>query len=173
MYSGPKVSLTQLLNSRDERAQKQREWAKVHSLPLISFTINMVGPVKRNHIAQQAFRQGIVMIDTLCLEHSLTPVQRELVEENSGYEMLLCVEGATAQQLKALMVDIENRHPLGRLFDIDVLDGDGKLISRDDQNLPRRKCLVCGNEAKVCARTRAHQLDDLIAKMSEMINDSQ
>ncbi|MBF4253194.1 hypothetical protein EA007_20155, partial [Vibrio anguillarum] len=39
MYSGPQVNLQQLLDCKEQRAYRQREWVNTHSLPLISFTI--------------------------------------------------------------------------------------------------------------------------------------
>ena len=34
--------------------------------------------------------------------------------------------------LKAITLQIENGHPLGRLFDLDVIGKEGKSISRED-----------------------------------------
>ena len=60
-----------------------------------------------------------------------------------------------------LAVELEDIDPIGRLYDMDVLDTDGKKISREDMGLPRRKCLLCENDAAVCARSRAHSLEAL------------
>ena len=48
---------------------------------------------------------------------------------------------------------------LGRLLDIDVIAPDGGKISRTEIGLPARRCLLCGNPAPVCARSRAHSAD--------------
>lgn len=171
MFCGSKVTLTEVLDSREARANRQKAWKEFHALPLVSFTINMVGEVKQNAASQTAFAQGYRAIMDVCRVEDISIVELETFALSTGNELLLAAGTVTPEQLKRAMVSIEEEHPLGRLFDIDVLDGDGIAMSRDALGMPRRRCLVCDNEAKVCARSRAHSLDDLQAKMSEMIND--
>jgi holo-ACP synthase/triphosphoribosyl-dephospho-CoA synthase len=66
-----------------------------------------------------------------------------------------------AQELKQLAMDLEDTDPIGRLFDMDVLDTDGKKLSREELGKARRKCLLCDRDAAICARSRAHGLDAL------------
>ncbi|WED23958.1 citrate lyase holo-[acyl-carrier protein] synthase [Vibrio sp. JC009] len=171
MYSGPKVTLNQVLASRERRANRQKEWVEAHSLPLISFTINMMGEVKRNEISRVAFDQGYQTILDVCRIQDIPVVGIEKFSSDTGVELLIAAGKKDAEYVKRAMVSIEDEHPLGRLFDIDVLDDNCIAVSRDNLELPRRKCLVCDNEAKVCARSRAHQLSELKDKMSEMIHD--
>lgn len=171
MYLGPVVSLAQILDNRELRAKRQREWVATHSLPLISFTINMPGEVKFNRIAQTAFESGYEEIQQMQHQSSCVFVRREVFISHCGFEALCAVKGMSARELKRLMIYIEDTHPLGRLFDIDVLDEKGLSVSREQLNQPRRQCLICGKDAKICTRTRAHPLPALIDKMSEIIND--
>ena len=67
--------------------------------------------------------------------------------------------------LKAATIELEESIPLARLWDLDVFDAKGNLLSRADFALPPRACLVCGNEAKICARTRKHAVDEIVAEM--------
>lgn len=64
------------------------------------------------------------------------------------------------------MQNIEETHPLGRLFDIDVLDSEGHKLSRPQY----RPCLICGNQAQLCARTRRHTVAEMQAKIEEMLS---
>ena len=64
------------------------------------------------------------------------------------------------------MQHIEEAHPLGRLFDIDVLDSEGHKLSRPQY----RPCLICGNQAQLCARTRRHTVAEMQAKIEEMLS---
>jgi holo-ACP synthase/triphosphoribosyl-dephospho-CoA synthase len=59
------------------------------------------------------------------------------------------------------MTALEECHPLGRLFDIDVIAEDGDKVSRSTIGLPERACLVCGKTGAGCARSRAHPLDEV------------
>ena len=75
---------------------------------------------------------------------------------------------ADAAQLKKRMCRIEESHFLGRIFDIDVYDGEGGQVSRSSLNLAERKCLLCGNDARICARSRVHSADELNEKIAAM-----
>lgn len=172
MYSGPKVSLQQLLDCKEQRAFRQREWISIHSLPLISLSINMVGNIKKNGLSSRAFHAGYKAIIDDCLSVDLPIVAVEKTVSATGYEALLAVNSSSYSDLKYAMVNIEDTHPLGRLLDIDVIDLNGKPISRDTLNLPRRRCFVCQQEAKICARNRSHSLHELLNKMTEIIHES-
>lgn len=172
MFVGPKVTLEHVLANRERRVSRQKKWVKDYSLPLISFTINMVGEVKRNMASSIAFERGYYAILAACANHELAIKSIEKFSSNTGVELLIAVESTSSERVKRLMVAIEDEHPLGRLFDIDVLDSTGVALSRDHLQLGRRQCLVCENDAKVCARSRAHSLSELTHKMSEMLYDS-
>lgn len=171
MYAGPLVSLQQVLDSREQRVGRQREWLAAHSLPLISFTINMPGEVKLNLISRIAFEQGYAEIKNVCSEQGASVIDSGVFRSDCGHECLIVVAGIRVEELKRRMVAIEDNHPLGRLFDIDVLNNQGIALSRSQFGHPRRNCLLCGNDAKACARNRIHSLPALIDKMCEMIND--
>ncbi len=173
MHSGPKVSLQQLLDCKEQRAFRQRELISIHSLPLVSFSINMVGAIKKNALSSRAFYAGYQTIVDDCLAKNLPIVDIEKTIAVTGYEALFSVNTKSYAQLKLAMVNIEDTHPFGRLFDIDVIDIDGLPISRDTFDLPRRRCFVCEQEAKLCARNRSHSLDELLNKMTEIIHESQ
>jgi holo-ACP synthase/triphosphoribosyl-dephospho-CoA synthase len=86
--------------------------------------------------------------------------------EFTGNEALWAVD-AQASDLKEWMRVIEEEHPLGRLFDIDVLDERGAKLSREGH----RQCLICGGDVHACARSRAHSADELFIRAREMIAD--
>lgn len=161
MFSGPVVTLEQVLANRERRANRQREWLDAHSMPLISFTINMMGEVKHNRVSKIAFEQGYQAIIDVCKIQGIPVVAIEKFISDTGPELLVSAGVNYAEHIKRAMVSIEDEHRLGRLFDIDVLAEDGIAVSRDNLDLPRRKCLVCDNEAKLCARSRAHDLSEL------------
>ena len=69
--------------------------------------------------------------------------------------------------ITALMTSIEETHPLGRLFDIDVLDTTGTKLSRKIY----RKCFLCGCQAQECASSRKHSVSELQAYIAKEINN--
>lgn len=173
MYDGPITSLEQILDSREQRAVRQREWVDAHSLPLVSFTINMVGSIKKNHIAKVAFEHGYKAIVNACVMSEMAILKTDIKEESTGYELLVVVDTCDIHLLKNIMVGIEETHTLGRLFDIDVICKDYRPISRNAIKRPKRRCLVCEQETTSCIRQQSHSMEDVIKKMTELINACQ
>jgi Phosphoribosyl-dephospho-CoA transferase (holo-ACP synthetase) len=72
--------------------------------------------------------------------------------------------------LKEFVLQIEYGHPIGRLFDFDVIGCDGNAVSREMLKYSKRKCLICGKDAYVCARSRAHNVEDLLKKIDYIVD---
>ena len=133
MLSGIPVELSAMLAAREKRARQQDAWLKQYQCPLLSFTLNIPGPVKTSPALRRAF------------ETELSALQ---------------------EHLTGMHIRIEETHPLGRLFDFDVLTADGIKLSRP---LPRR-CLLCTEQAQVCARSRHHSIEELTNEIERLLS---
>lgn len=152
------VSLQDILNAREVRAEKQKELLLQYSKPLLCFTMNIPGPEKYSPEISVGFQVGHRLI-TDALKGRI--LHKELYRKNTGCEGFYIVD-MLSTELKQLAVELEEIPSIGRLFDMDVLDIDGRKISRQELGLPPRKCLLCNNDAAICARSRAHGLDALL-----------
>ena len=65
-----------------------------------------------------------------------------------------------AAALKRLLMHLERRHPLGRLWDFDVYLGD-ECLSGASQGRATRPCFLCQEPALVCRRLGKHSRDEL------------
>lgn len=161
VYDGDEVSLSEVLDRREARAARQRVLLQTSAAAcLVSFTMNIPGPVKLFPLASLAFREGLRQIMRQLSFGGVTVTHEEMLFEKTGCEAMLCCSKAP-ERVKALVLRIEDAHPLGRLFDIDVLDCAGQKQDRKKVGFPARRCLVCDGPAQVCARARAHGLDEL------------
>jgi holo-ACP synthase/triphosphoribosyl-dephospho-CoA synthase len=160
LYTGEEVSLPELLDRREARSLRQRQLLAEGRHSLVSFTMNIPGPVKCFPLAEQAFDEGLRQINRQLERHGITVFRREESRARTGYEALF-LTGMESQKIKELMIIIEETHPLGRLFDIDVLGNREKQESREALAYTGRTCIVCGGPARVCSRSRAHGLDEL------------
>ena len=142
------VQVSDMLRARDERAENQRRKLEKYHSPLISFTLNIAGPVKRDEWIERAFDEGVRRIEGQIGDLAIN----EVLEKRAftGCECLWSVCG-DAETLKRRMRFAEERDALGRLMDIDVLNAQGEKLVRPDGE---RKCLLCGGSARVCARSR-------------------
>lgn len=131
---------------------------------VVSFTMNVAGPVKSAPMLDRAFFTGAARImDALAAEGM--PARLEKLElPITGAESLFTVR-ADAEAVKRVLVSIEETHPLGRLYDMDVIAGSGRKVGRSTP----RKCLICDEAAAVCARSRRHSVAELQRRTAEII----
>lgn len=180
------ITLDELLVSRDARHAMQQKLMAEHSgKTLVCLTVVMPGSVKRNQqslivarAAVEAMRKAYNISDDLLPETELLTnelkaeageclVERDL---NTGYEAYL-ITPLPLLEAKRVAVDIEDTHPLGRLFDIDVIDAQGIPVSRDRVGGQPRRCLVCDHEARYCMRMRWHTQEEIWARIKQMTDD--
>ena len=115
------VTLMEMLGAREARAMRQQQLLEEYQLPVISFCLNIAGPVKNSPVLRRAFREGLERLECALLAGRLDIVHREEVDEPTGCEALWVVRG-DGRAVKELCVELEDRDALGRLFDLDVLD---------------------------------------------------
>ena len=195
------ITLDELLASRDARHAMQQKLMAEHSgKTLVCLTVVMPGSVKRNqqsltvaHAAVKAMRKAfgvkneerrVKNTDELMRSDELIPETELLTNElkaetgeclverdlNTGYEAYL-ITTLPLLDAKRVAVEIEDTHPLGRLFDIDVIDAQGIPVSRDRVGGQPRRCLVCDHEARYCMRMRWHTQEEIWARIKQMTDD--
>lgn len=159
------VTLAQMLEARERRAHRQQELLSRWSKPLVSFSMNIAGPVKDSPAIRRGFQMGLHQLEGLLTAEEIPCLAREITQEVTGCEGLWVLDGAP-EHIKALTTQLEEASPLGRLFDMDVLDPLGNKLERP---APRR-CLICGERAQVCARSRAHNVAQLQERTASILS---
>ena len=178
------VTLNEFLASRDSRHAMQQKLLAEHSgKTLVCLTVVMPGSVKRNQqsliVAHAAVEQMIesyelgvrideleVRSDELGVRFGGCLIERDL---ETGYEAYLITD-LPLLEAKRIAVQIEDTHPLGRLFDIDIIDKDGVPVSRDRVGSHPRRCLVCDREARYCMRMRWHTQEEIWERINAMVD---
>ena len=168
------VSIPELLVSRDARQARQHVWLARHPIPLVSFTVVAPGPIKDSELTRRLFNHGVTALRTLAAQADWHIREQAALASANGPEGMLSIE-APARDIKLATIELEHTHPLGRLWDIDVLTPGGDILSRRHFALPARRCLLCEQSAAECARGKTHTLSDLIAHMEALLHaaDSQ
>lgn len=164
------VTLMEMLGAREARAMRQQQLLEEYQLPVISFCLNIAGPVKNSPVLRRAFREGLERLACALLAQRLEVVHREEVDQPTGCEALWVVRG-DGRAVKELCVELEDRDALGRLFDLDVLDPASGKWDRTQLGQPPRKCLVCGKEGKGCASRRLHTVEELQSATQAILED--
>ena len=156
------VSLRDILSAREARVRRQQSLLAEYRAPLLCFTMNIAGPVKTTPLIEQGFRAGLEELDSRLPQEKI--LFREIRILPTGCEANYVIS-TPALALKSLCADIEEKHPIGRLFDMDVIDTDGTKLERKDQ----RGCIVCGATGRFCAASRAHCVEQLQTVTSQML----
>ncbi|MCM1291641.1 MAG: citrate lyase holo-[acyl-carrier protein] synthase [Prevotella sp.] len=162
------ITLNSLLESRDRRQARQHQL--LSSRPgetLVLLTIVMPGAVKKNNLSEVAARAAMTALREGFDNHICS---LEIFDLDTGFEAFLMTD-LSVDRAKSIACNIEDRHPLGRLFDIDVLGSDAVPVSRTTLGLPSRKCLICGDDARVCMRLQRHDYTQLLQKIHQMVDD--
>jgi phosphoribosyl-dephospho-CoA transferase len=47
--------------------------------------------------------------------------------------------------------------------------GEVQNVSRDELNLPKRKCFVCSNDAKICSSRRTHSISEMFECIEKLV----
>lgn len=155
------ITLEEILNQREERMYAiENVQADYPNHSVISYQLNIPGPLKNDAELLYAFEEGLKQIQ----DAKLIVDWRENL---TGPEAIL-IHPKDAQATKLDMIQIEDHFPLGRLFDLDVAGADRKAV-----DIAPRKCLLCEEPAHMCSRSRKHGLEEVLEKMYVMIQEYQ
>ncbi|MBR1486884.1 MAG: citrate lyase holo-[Synergistaceae bacterium] len=164
--TGNEINLSQMLARREARANEQKNFLKRFNAPLISFSMNIPGPIKTNEKIRAAFDEGRNLIFDYLSKINATVNDFIEIHEDTGDELLISVSNISPEKLKDYSVKIENENKFGRLFDIDVIKTDGEKLSREKF----RKCLICENQAQECARSRRHSVKEMQEAIEKLLS---
>jgi len=154
--------LNRVLENRELRQTKQWELIDKFNSTVLSLTINIPGCKKDSENAKFIYEEAIKEIE----KFGFKKYEKILTCKDTGYEALFALH-VEAQELKTLTCKVEENHPLGRFMDIDVIDKNKKILSR---NTPR-KCYICEKDAKKCARSQKHSVKELLVFISKTVDD--
>lgn len=165
MLHGNPISVEDMMACRDNRVRMQTTYRMQYQKPVISFCMNIPGPIKTTPLIRKAFDIGCKEINKSLQANKIKIPESNFLYKSTGDEWILSADGDAAK-IKELMSTIENVHPLGRLFDIDVIDVHGEKLSRS----VFRKCLICEGQAQACACAREHSVLEMQDKTEEILN---
>ena len=155
--------IDRILEDREKRYEKILNELKKGAKSVICGKINCPGTNKNTRESLKAF-------EYLCdiLKETIIDCEYEVIDGCDG-RSIIAAEKKDADELKIKTVQIEENHPLGRVFDIDVYNSEGVPVSRTDIGMSCRRCIVCGENAKICVRSQAHSMEKTIDAFNKII----
>lgn len=169
-FSGEMQSLEDILEARDIRVDYQQDLLNKYGSTIVSYKLNIPGPIKYNSLIKDIFDEGLKVLNQKLQESSISKIYEKILYKNSGPEYF-AVYYTPEHLIKKITTFIEETHPLGRLYDFDVLNAHGIQVSRKELGFEPRKCLICDSNAFECGRSRKHEISDLTEKIEKMALD--
>lgn len=172
--TGEQQEIADILHHKEQRALcQQRLLERYTNASLVSFTLNIPGPVKNNATMERVFNEGQRSIKNSLKKNKITCLYKKEFNFPSGQDAFYVLL-TEPFKLKRLLIEIEENHLLGRLLDIDVIystSSGNKIISRQDLGGPVRTCIICEKNAKLCSRSRAHSIEELQSKIETIVEN--
>lgn len=170
LFDGAPVDIMQMLDARERRAHTQQQLLEqFNPCVLVSITLNIPGPVKNSEAITTVFASVISELDEAL--QSFEKLHQEDFSFQTGMEFYR-VFRADALHVKRACTEFEEGHPLGRLLDIDVVEMARETptpISRTALGMAPRRCFICNEEAKVCARSRKHTVPEMQEHIARIV----
>ena len=163
------VTVADMMQAREARFfMQQNMLARYPGAALVCLTMNIAGPVKVTDGTRRAFAWGMEHVRAVLAGHCV--LFEADIHEKTGEEAVFVVRG-DAREIKRRLCALEDGLAIGRLLDIDVIAPNGIKIARTEIGLPARRCLLCGQDAPVCARSRAHTVAELFERTHAIIDE--
>lgn len=156
-----------ILEDREKRYNYILELSKKYNLPVVCGKLNYPGKNKNTMEADNVYK-----------------ILRSIIEEKLGIETVFSIElegydgksylaviDMPPENIKRITANMEDSMEIGRIFDIDVYINDGTSIGRELINQPPRKCIICGENARICVRSGKHSLQETLKKINQIINN--
>jgi len=163
------VTPEQMGEAREMRNARQQQLLTEYCAPLLSFKLNIPGAVKTYPLAERAFEEGAGAIVRQLERSHIAVVRHEIAAKETGHEAFWVVDSC-AESAKIQTMELEDGHPIGRLFDIDVFLPSGAAVSGAGLGRGERSCMICGAPVWACARNRTHSDTELAWHVAEQIS---
>lgn len=157
--------IDRILEDREKRFDRIIELIQ-EGKPVLCGKLNYPGEIKNTPEANKGF---LILYNLLFEKFSDYIKTKEIIKGYDGNAVLMTLDMEPVSA-KEYSIDIEDGHPLGRIFDIDVYLKEGTPISRSDIGRKPRTCIICGKNAKECTRSMAHDIMEVRNKINNMIN---
>lgn len=157
----------EILQSREDRRDRQWILLDRYQCSLISYTLNAPGIMKDNEMYRGIHKEGMKAIIDILDNKEVPMIYQDEINKSTGREGYIAVD-FDAVKVKQILVQLEESHPLGRIFDMDVFDKNHNQISRRDLNMGSRSCLLCNKDARICIREKNHTIEELYSRIEDL-----
>lgn len=171
---GETPELDEVLLNRERRVQFIEELLRRFPKScVISLKCNIPGPIKSNGEILALFDYGGNRIREILSNQSWQPNYQKRLSLRTGPEAFWVIPKDSFEVKRNMILFEEEK--LGRLFDADVLDQKDGLVrtrSRVELGYEPRRCLICDQDARICASRRLHPVPMLQQRLIQLLAEN-
>lgn len=156
--------MNEILESRENRHIRIQELQETFRLSLISIKANIPGDHKN---ISEAYL--LVRLFFNELKDKISIKYYEYKESMDGPYYLIVANKENVENIKSLLVELEDHHPLGRFIDLDYYIESKKSVSRTELGIKNRVCYLCKQDARICSRNQTHTTKELINHIKQSV----
>lgn len=128
---------------------------------MIQISPNIPGGDKKIFPAKELHYTGVKEISKIIFREKATLINYRDFKSWPFYISFFVVS-VNSYRLKEICTDLEEIHPFGRFWDIDVYQSSGRKVTRNLIKHGERRCFLCADSAKVCSYKMRHSQEELI-----------
>jgi holo-ACP synthase len=156
-----------MVDSEGKRHVFQEEIIKKYKKTLIAIKVDYPGNNKDNYLTKNIIG---------CVDNILTDIFKDKVylkifritEEGPIITILLNLD---SYEVKKTCIEIEDKHALGGIIDIEVYDLNGKIIDRQSVGYEEKRCIICGESASKCKKLNSHSISEILENMKHIYTE--
>ena len=171
-------NLAQVLEEREHRSSMIQSTISEVGGPVIELSLNTPGPEKNSLEYEIAFLHLVHDVQAELQREGMEPLIIHYAYAQASPFALLVINDPRihldpkhaeelSHRIKESMVRLEDEHPVGRLYDIDVFSPDGIKLSRGADG--QRTCLMCDRPAHACRRDQSHTIEELADRIDGLL----
>ena len=148
-----------ILAAKEKRAFLRAQYAASEKSSL-SLSLNIPGYPKCEPLFAAFFDRVLSELKRFLLAHRIIlETDHEICASDEAGEFYLAplADGKPLEEIKVLCEDFEERHPVGRVLDIDLTDAQGGAVSSGKL----KQCFLCDRPAIICMREQHHNYQEL------------
>ena len=155
------------IRQANERASQYRQrLLRRWDGPLIGITLNIPGAFKRFPLATLCFKECRRITEITMRAAGVHLLYQDTKKFELNGEHAYFLAKGSPERIKEILCEIEDTHPLGRIFNLDVYKGGESIgkLTRNDIGKTNRGCLLCDSQALDCVFGRRHGIEEVINK---------
>lgn len=160
-----------VLDAREQHYEMQQKIQQLYHVGFITIGLNIPGPNKTEELYHEFFQKIIKPQFLRFLIEKTIDYQKitEYHDETGDYLIVILAKNSDYQTIKAELIALEQSTDYYRLADFDVYNETGKALVRRHFKTPMRRCYLCPQNAKCCAKAQTHELKDLLTHIKQIM----